>query len=111
MRVTVLAGGVGAARFLEGVVRVVPPEDVTVISNTGDDEEFFGLHVSPDIDTVIYTLAGAIDPQQGWGLAGETYRTLEALGQPWRVAVEEGLGLTPPAEPWHGQERGPAMWQ
>jgi LPPG:FO 2-phospho-L-lactate transferase len=79
MRVTVLAGGVGAARFLEGLVHVVPPEDVTVISNTGDDEEFFGLHVSPDIDTVIYTLAGAIDPQQGWGLAGETYRTLDAL--------------------------------
>ena len=79
MRVTVLAGGVGAARFLEGLVQVVPPEDVTVISNTGDDEEFFGLHVSPDIDTVIYTLAGAIDPVQGWGLAGETYRTLDAL--------------------------------
>lgn len=79
MRVTVLAGGVGAARFLEGLVQVVPPEDITVISNTGDDEEFFGLHVSPDIDTVVYTLAGAIDPQQGWGLAGETYRTLDAL--------------------------------
>jgi len=79
MKVTVLAGGVGAARFLEGVVQALPPEDVTVISNTGDDDEFFGLHVSPDIDTVIYTLAGAIDPAQGWGLEGETYRALEAL--------------------------------
>lgn len=79
MKVTVLAGGVGAARFLEGVVQVVPPEEVTVISNTGDDDEFFGLHVSPDVDTVIYTLAGAIDPAQGWGLEGETYRALEAL--------------------------------
>ena len=79
MKVTVLAGGVGAARFLEGVVQAVAPEDVTVISNTGDDDEFFGLHVSPDVDTVIYTLASAIDPAQGWGLEGETYRTLEAL--------------------------------
>jgi LPPG:FO 2-phospho-L-lactate transferase len=79
MRVTVLAGGVGAARFLQGLVQVMPPSDITVISNTGDDEEFFGLHVSPDIDTVIYTLAGAIDEAQGWGLAGETYRTLGAL--------------------------------
>ena len=79
MKITVLAGGVGAARFLEGVVQVLPPEDITVISNTGDDDEFFGLHVSPDIDTVIYTLAGAIDPAQGWGLEGETYQALDAL--------------------------------
>jgi len=79
MRVTVLAGGVGAARFLEGVVQVVPQEQVTVISNVGDDDEFYGLHVSPDIDIVIYTLAGAIDAAQGWGLAGETYEALGAL--------------------------------
>ncbi len=79
MRITALAGGVGAARFLEGLIAVVPQEDVTVISNVGDDEEFFGLHVSPDIDIVIYTLAGAIDPEKGWGLRGETFRTLEAL--------------------------------
>lgn len=74
-----LAGGVGAARFLQGLVQVVPAGNITVISNTGDDEEFFGLHVSPDIDTVIYTLAGAIDEAQGWGLAGETYAALGAL--------------------------------
>ena len=79
MRNTALAGVVGAARFLEGLIAVVPQEDVTVISNVGDDEEFFGLHVSPDIDIVIYTLAGAIDPEKGWGLRGETFRTLEAL--------------------------------
>jgi LPPG:FO 2-phospho-L-lactate transferase len=77
--VTVLAGGVGAARFLEGVVQVVPPEDVTVISNTGDDEDFFGLRVSPDIDIVIYTLAGEVDAEKGWGLRGETFHALEAL--------------------------------
>jgi LPPG:FO 2-phospho-L-lactate transferase len=79
MNITTLAGGVGAARFLEGLITVVPQTDITVISNVGDDEEFFGLHVSPDIDIVIYTLAGAIDTEKGWGLKGETFRTLEAL--------------------------------
>lgn len=79
MKITTLAGGVGAARFLEGLVRVVPQEDITVISNTGDDEDFFGLRVSPDIDIVIYTLAGAVDAEQGWGLAGETFHALDAL--------------------------------
>jgi LPPG:FO 2-phospho-L-lactate transferase len=79
MKITALAGGVGAARFLEGLIQVVPQKDITVISNIGDDEEFFGLHVSPDIDIVIYTLAGAIDPEKGWGLQGETFHALEAL--------------------------------
>jgi LPPG:FO 2-phospho-L-lactate transferase len=78
-KVAVLAGGVGAARFLEGLAGVVAPSDITVISNTGDDEEFFGLHVSPDIDIVIYTLAGAVDAERGWGLRGETWAALEAL--------------------------------
>src|SRR3954447_2943856 len=75
--IAALAGGVGAARFLRGLVRAVPAEDVVVIGNTGDDEVFHGLHVSPDLDTVTYTLAGAVGPA-GWGLAGETFRTLEA---------------------------------
>jgi LPPG:FO 2-phospho-L-lactate transferase len=79
VNITVLAGGVGAARFLEGVVQVLRPEDVTVISNVGDDEDFFGLRVSPDIDIVIYTLAGAVDAEKGWGLTGETFHTLDAL--------------------------------
>jgi LPPG:FO 2-phospho-L-lactate transferase len=73
-----LAGGVGAARFLRGLIRVVPPEDVVIIGNTGDDETFHGLHVSPDLDTVTYTLAGAVGAA-GWGLADDTYRTLYAL--------------------------------
>jgi LPPG:FO 2-phospho-L-lactate transferase len=75
--ITVLAGGVGAARFLRGLIDVVDPASVTVISNTADDQEFFGLHVSPDIDTVIYTLAGVVNEEQGWGLAGDTYQMLE----------------------------------
>ena len=90
MRITTLAGGVGAARFLEGLVQVVPQEDITVISNTGDDEDFFGLRVSPDIDIVIYTLAGAINAETGWGLAGETFHALEALG---RFGHETWFGL------------------
>jgi LPPG:FO 2-phospho-L-lactate transferase len=76
---TVLAGGVGASRFLQGLVQVVDPEDVTVISNTGDDVEMFGLHVSPDVDIVIYALAGAVNPATGWGLDGDTLNVVQAL--------------------------------
>ncbi len=77
--IVALAGGVGAARFLRGLVRVVDPQDVTVIVNTADDETFHGLYVSPDLDTVTYTLAGAEHPEQGWGLAGETFTTMDAI--------------------------------
>jgi len=76
-----LAGGVGAARFLQGLVRVIPSEDVVVIGNTGDDEVFHGLHVSPDLDTVTYTLVGAVNPETGWGLAGDTFRALDTLAR------------------------------
>lgn len=77
--IVVLAGGVGAARFLQGVVQVVPPEEITVIANTGDDREFYGLHVSPDVDIVMYTLAGLVDEAQGWGIIGDTYHTMQQL--------------------------------
>ena len=76
-----LAGGVGAARFLAGLVRVVPPGDVVAIVNTADDDEFHGLYVSPDLDSVTYTLAGASNVAQGWGLEGETFATLDALAR------------------------------
>jgi len=76
-----LAGGVGAARFLAGLVRVVPPNDVVAIVNTADDDEFHGLYVSPDLDSVTYTLAGASNTAQGWGLEGETFATLDALAR------------------------------
>jgi LPPG:FO 2-phospho-L-lactate transferase len=75
--IAALAGGVGAARFLRGLVRAMPATDVVVVGNTGDDDVFHGLHVSPDLDTVTYTLAGAVG-SAGWGLAGDTFRTLEA---------------------------------
>jgi LPPG:FO 2-phospho-L-lactate transferase len=76
---TVLAGGVGASRFLQGLAMAVPQRAITVISNTGDDLEFAGLHVSPDTDIVIYALAGAVNPETGWGLAGDTFHVVEAL--------------------------------
>lgn len=79
LNVTALAGGVGAARFLRGLARVIDPARLCVIVNTGDDEEFFALHVSPDLDTVTYTLAEAVDQGKGWGLAEETFRCLTAL--------------------------------
>jgi LPPG:FO 2-phospho-L-lactate transferase len=77
--ITALAGGVGAARFLRGLVQVVPPGDVTVVVNTGDDDRFHGLLVCPDLDSVTYTLAGAQNPDTGWGLVDETFHTMDAM--------------------------------
>jgi LPPG:FO 2-phospho-L-lactate transferase len=77
--VTVLCGGVGAARFLAGAVQVVEASSITAIVNTADDSVINGLAISPDLDTVVYTLAGAIDPQRGWGLGGETWTAMDAL--------------------------------
>ncbi|MGD1026126.1 2-phospho-L-lactate transferase [Candidatus Binatus soli] len=77
----------GAAKFIRGLVRRIDPERLTVVVNTGDDETFYGLHVSPDIDTVTYTLAGVVSRAQGWGLDGESFNVLRALarfyGKPW----------------------------
>lgn len=74
-----LAGGVGAARFLTGLSRIVKEEDLSVIVNTGDDIELFGLHISPDLDIVTYTLAGIVDETKGWGVMGDTFQCLEML--------------------------------
>ncbi len=79
--VAVVAGGVGAARMLGGLVQVVDPATITAVVNTGDDVELHGLHISPDIDTITYTLAGAVNPETGWGLVGETWQAMEALGR------------------------------
>ncbi len=97
--ITVLAGGVGAARFLQGVVDVAPATDVTVVGNVGDDLEIYGLHVSPDLDTVLYTLTGWIDEHKGWGVRGDSARALERareLGAPawfWLGDLDIGLHL------------------
>jgi LPPG:FO 2-phospho-L-lactate transferase len=80
-RIAVLCGGVGAARFLSGLVEVVDPERVTAIVNVADDDEFHGLHVSPDVDTVLYTLAGVVNEQQGWGRRDETFVAQEELSR------------------------------
>ncbi|MCY3637755.1 MAG: 2-phospho-L-lactate transferase [Chloroflexota bacterium] len=79
MNYLALAGGVGGAKLALGLSRVLPPSDLTVVVNTGDDEEFHGLHVSPDVDTVMYTLAGLSNPETGWGITGETFNALERL--------------------------------
>lgn len=79
--ITVLAGGVGAARFLQGVLCHRPQPEITVISNTGDDLEFFGLHVSPDVDIVTYTLAGQIDEARGFGILNDSTNVVAALAK------------------------------
>ncbi|HYZ98910.1 MAG TPA: 2-phospho-L-lactate transferase [Acidimicrobiales bacterium] len=87
MRVVALAGGVGAGKLLRGLLRTVDPEDVTIVGNTGDDITLHGLHVSPDLDSVTYWLAGVADRDRGWGRAGESFRTNEEVrrlgGEGW----------------------------
>jgi len=85
--ITALAGGIGAAKFLTGLVKLVKEEELTVIVNTGDDIELYGLHISPDIDIVTYTFAGIVDENKGWGIRGDTFRCLNAIkrlnGEAW----------------------------
>jgi LPPG:FO 2-phospho-L-lactate transferase len=97
VRVTLLAGGVGGARFARGLVAAVDPASVTIIGNVGDDVELLGLHISPDIDTVLYTLAGRIDPVNGWGVAGDTREAMtvaaELGGPDWFILGDRDIGL------------------
>ena len=79
--ITVLTGGTGGAKFVQGIVRVVDPRDVTVIVNTGDDLEWWGLHVSPDIDSVMYALAGELSRERGWGVEGDTFECLSRMNR------------------------------
>ncbi|HUP34738.1 MAG TPA: 2-phospho-L-lactate transferase [Candidatus Limnocylindria bacterium] len=81
MKLTALAGGTGAAKLLRGLSRIMDPRDLTVIVNTGDDAEIWGLHISPDLDTVSYTLGGMIDERKGWGLTGETFHALDQIAR------------------------------
>jgi LPPG:FO 2-phospho-L-lactate transferase len=97
MRIAVLAGGVGGARFVQALTEVVRPSDMTVIANVGDDLDVHGLHVSPDLDTLLYTLAGLGDEERGWGRADETWNahdTIERLGaETWFQLGDRDLGL------------------
>ena len=79
MRVTALAGGTGAAKLLRGLAACLDPRELTIVGNTGDDTEVWGLHISPDLDTVTYALAGSLDAARGWGRVDETFRCLEAM--------------------------------
>lgn len=94
--VAVLCGGVGAARLLAGMVRAVPPAGVTAVVNTADDMVLHGLAISPDLDTVVYTVAGAIDPERGWGLRDETWHAMSTLerygGATWFGLGDRDLG-------------------
>jgi LPPG:FO 2-phospho-L-lactate transferase len=79
--IVALAGGVGGAKLAQGLDRVLSPGQLAIVVNTGDDEVFHGLHVSPDLDTVMYTLAGLANVETGWGVAGDTFKALEMLKQ------------------------------
>jgi LPPG:FO 2-phospho-L-lactate transferase len=96
-RVTVLSGGVGGARFLRGVVAVVNPGNVSIIGNVADDLEVLGLRVSPDLDSVLYTLSGLSDEERGWGRADESWRALETVaelgGESWFRLGDRDIGL------------------
>ena len=96
MTVSVLCGGVGAARLLAGLVRAVPPTEVTAVVNTADDMVLHGLAISPDLDTVVYTVAGAIDPDRGWGLRDESWQAMATLerygGATWFGLGDRDLG-------------------
>ena len=97
MKVVLLSGGVGGARFARGLAGVLGPGGLTVIGNVGDDVEVLGLHVSPDLDSLLYALAGLNDEERGWGRAGETWRTLESAaswgGEDWFRLGDRDLGL------------------
>lgn len=97
MKITALAGGVGASKLLDGLQRATAPEDISIIVNTGDDIEMFGLHISPDLDIVTYTLAGAVNPATGWGFGDDTFHCLESLlrydgGERWFNLGDRDLG-------------------
>ncbi|MEM2911374.1 MAG: 2-phospho-L-lactate transferase [Candidatus Bathyarchaeia archaeon] len=80
-KVVALAGGVGAAKLLRGLVKVVPPQRLVIIGNVGDDIELYGLHISPDLDIILYTLAGIVDETKGWGVSGDSFNCLDMLGR------------------------------
>ena len=88
--VVALAGGVGAAKLLRGLVQVVPLDDLLIVGNTGDDFELYGLHISPDLDIIMYTLAGIVDEAKGYGVAGDTFHFLDMLK---RLGFETWFGL------------------
>ena len=96
MKIVALAGGVGGAKLADGLAQILPPEDLTIIVNTGDDFEHLGLYICPDLDTVCYTLAGLANPETGWGRADETWHAIENIsrlgGPDWFRLGDQDLG-------------------
>ncbi len=97
MRVAVLAGGLGGSRFALALAETIEPEQLTIVGNVGDDVEVLGLHVSPDLDTILYTLTGRLDDERGWGRKDETWNALEAVGElgaeTWFQLGDRDIGL------------------
>jgi LPPG:FO 2-phospho-L-lactate transferase len=97
MKVALLSGGVGGARFARGLVEALPPRDVTIVGNVGDDVDVLGLAVSPDLDSIVYALAGLNDEERGWGRSDESWRALETVselgGEDWFRLGDRDLGL------------------
>jgi LPPG:FO 2-phospho-L-lactate transferase len=97
VRVTVLAGGLGGSRFARALAETIAPSDLTIVGNVGDDVEVLGLHISPDLDTILYTLVGQLDEAKGWGRADESWRALETVaeldGEAWFRLGDRDLGL------------------
>ena len=95
-RVTVLSGGIGGVKLVEGLTELLPGDQLSVICNTGDDLEMWGLHISPDVDTVLYTLSGLVNRDQGWGVDADSYQALEMLqryGEPtWFLLGDRDIG-------------------
>jgi len=97
VRVVVLAGGLGGSRFALALAETIEPEELTIVGNVGDDVEVLGLHVSPDLDTILYTLTGRLDDERGWGRKDETWNALEAVGElgaeTWFQLGDRDIGL------------------
>jgi LPPG:FO 2-phospho-L-lactate transferase len=97
VKVVVLAGGLGGSRFARTLAETIEPEDLTIVGNVGDDVEILGLHVSPDLDTILYTLTGRLDEERGWGRKDETWNALEAAGElaaeTWFQLGDRDIGL------------------
>jgi len=95
--IVVLTGGTGGAKFIDGLQYVIPPEDLTIIVNTGDDHQWWGLYISPDIDSIAYVLAGKLSPERGWGVHGDTFhclQTMRSLGEPaWFSVGDRDLAV------------------
>ncbi|MGA8776717.1 MAG: 2-phospho-L-lactate transferase CofD family protein, partial [Terriglobales bacterium] len=95
--ITVLTGGTGGAKFVDGLRQIVPPEDLTIVVNTGDDMSWWGLRVSPDIDSIVYMLAGNLSQERGWGVERDTFfalKTMRDMGEPaWFSVGDRDLAM------------------